>query len=1129
MATKFLEPGGDATFDFTLWPGSSGGSVIASDIVHGTHPRSIQAVANVVNYVATAAAVVADAGGRYSFFVYVTALPGATTTLASLVDSGGGTVASLRLTSAGVLQAWSNSAQIGTNGATLSTGQWYRISLAWTITSTTVNRFEVWVDGSSSISITNATLGGTGVSRFRAGNISGNATFDARFSDFYIDDSAALTDTGTVWVTAKRPNANGASNQWTTQIGAGGSGYGTGHSPQVNERALSATNGWSIQNAATQTEEYTIEGAATGDIDISGASIVDYMGWVRAKVGVASVGHLIAGGNAATINVTTSYASYTFIRGSTTYPSGTDAIGMDTNAVNQLFSLVECGIVVAYIPPVNASVTGVAATATAAGLAGSVTAINVVSVIGVVATATAAGLDGAVSATVSVTGVATTATAAGLAGQPDASIAGVAATASAAGLAGSVTVTNVASIAGVAAAAAAAGLAGTATVSYFSPVTFSWKGDFDRNGSYEFDITPYITARSTGFDIQRGRGRDGSPMSSTVTLQLDNRDGTWTPEYASSTLYGKLSPGAPIRLQVTHLSTTYTLWTGYLQRVGCQWVAGGRTGTATLTATSLMGVIKDLRPVDVVLATNVLTSAALVNVFNAIGLGAADRNFATGKQTLPYHWARSQTAGDAMMQVVWSEMGGYLWEQKDGALRFEARDTRLGTSVSDTWGDGANVVPDSQAYDIVDQDLVSTVTVTATLMSVGQATEEIFRFSRGKDTKPTADSMALTAGQTYEAEFDYGAPLAALTTPVAVVDYLANTAANGTGTDKTSALTVTVTDKGAGARIKLVNTDAGTIYVTMFRIRGQAASLAGQTPRFVASKSVPTLKADKGVELRVPFADDTQATRDYALTTLRTYRYPYPQVTLSFKWSSDPNIIAAASLELGQRVAYKDTLVDITQSAQVDDTWYVDSIRHQARVGTLPRTTVVLVPSYLYRNLDKCAYDLFTRANTVGALNTSVSGDTWSDAGGFNINSNAARANSDAAQVPSVDLVAADHVVEVSLGNIAADANASVGTCYRKSDTSNYLRAYVDKGSGRVKLDKVVAAVVTNLAQPVWTATDTAEVRVITQGNRHRVWVDRALVIDVTDAFNNTATKVGLFALNASGTVTFDDFYAQGL
>src|SRR3546814_3244877 len=54
-----------------------------------------------------------------------------------------------------------------------------------------------------------------------------------------------------------------------------------------------------------------------------------------------------------------------------------------------------------------------------------------------------------------------------------------------------------------------------------------------------------------------------------------------------------------------------------------------------------------------------------------------------------------------------------------------------------------------------------------------------------------------------------------ISAPVADTDYSANSAIDGSGTDRTSSLTVTLTALGGGRfRLRLQNTFAGTIYVT---------------------------------------------------------------------------------------------------------------------------------------------------------------------------------------------------------------------------------------------------------------------------------------------------------------------------
>lgn len=360
MATTFLEPGGDADFlvgtTNGFWLSNFGTTNVATDFTHGGHIKSI-AYDTTSKSLVTPAATLADAGSRISIYMYFVALPSATDGIWMLRTSTGLSVVNLRITSGGILQLWNNgaTAQIGTDGATLSTGVWYRISLAYTITSTTVNRFELFVDAVSSISVTNATLTRTGTNRFLIGNVDSDASISFRSSDHYIDNSNALTDPGNIWVTAKRPVSNGSTNDFTTQIGSSGSGYGTGHSPQVNERPLSAVNGWSISNTTSKTEEYTIEAKNVGDIDISGATMVDYTYWISAKVDSTadSPSHtlIFAGLNIAkTMSTTTTI--FTRIRGASTYPTGNTDIGLSAQYTTNphTTSLFECGVIVAYIP-----------------------------------------------------------------------------------------------------------------------------------------------------------------------------------------------------------------------------------------------------------------------------------------------------------------------------------------------------------------------------------------------------------------------------------------------------------------------------------------------------------------------------------------------------------------------------------------------------------------------------------------------------------------------------------------------------------------------------------------------------------------------------------------------------------
>lgn len=363
MATRFLNSGGDEDFLVAgttsngFWFQGAFGSptaTIATDFVHGGHKKSLKYAPNTFQVVPVIA--LTGAGSRMSFYIYISALPNATATISQIgtnINAGFTPVVIVKLTSGGVLQLTNSSGtQIGSNGATLSTGRWYRLCFAYTITSTTVNEFRLFVDSVSSISVSNATINSISVLSFWIGNYDTNTTLNFRSSDHYIDDTTSLADTGNIWVTAKRPVSNGTTNGFTTQIGAGGSGYGSGHSPQVNERALSTTNGWSMVGAgAAVTEEYNIEAKNVGDIDISTATIVDWLGWASMKALAGETLNMIIDGASVAQAITTTTTLYTKIKGSATYPSGTGAdIGITTDTSLTTVSLYECGVLVAYIP-----------------------------------------------------------------------------------------------------------------------------------------------------------------------------------------------------------------------------------------------------------------------------------------------------------------------------------------------------------------------------------------------------------------------------------------------------------------------------------------------------------------------------------------------------------------------------------------------------------------------------------------------------------------------------------------------------------------------------------------------------------------------------------------------------------
>lgn len=286
MPAVFNEPGSDATGDLTFYTVTVG-TVASSTEQARSGSRSIKcdSTASGTAYVRKDS-VLADAGRRISVGFYFSNFqtnPVGIIVPRTSADAG---VFSLRVTSAGVLQLWNNSAQIGIDGSTLSTGQWYRITLTYTITSTTVNEFRVYLNDNTSadISVSNATLSATGTSALRLGWSVGtlNSGFILYLDDVHIDDSSSLAAfSGDIHVTAKKP-ASENTNNFDTAIG---NARGSTDYDNVNEVPYSETNGWQHAAATDVQENYGLESASAGDEDLTGATLISRMAWLIGKRG----------------------------------------------------------------------------------------------------------------------------------------------------------------------------------------------------------------------------------------------------------------------------------------------------------------------------------------------------------------------------------------------------------------------------------------------------------------------------------------------------------------------------------------------------------------------------------------------------------------------------------------------------------------------------------------------------------------------------------------------------------------------------------------------------------------------------------------------------------------------------
>lgn len=170
------------------------------------------------------------------------------------------------------------------------------------------------------------------------------------FSHLAIDEGDDLTDIGNVLSTAKRSAAVNEDN-WNTTGGTGA----------VNERPPSETNYVAeVDGIARLRQSYTLEAAGAGDVDISGETLIGYMGWAWTKISALASEPVDLIVNNVLVDQTLQISNVPgLLRHAVTdasYPSHAAGIGMRNAPELLTTTMYECGAIVAYEGPANPNI-----------------------------------------------------------------------------------------------------------------------------------------------------------------------------------------------------------------------------------------------------------------------------------------------------------------------------------------------------------------------------------------------------------------------------------------------------------------------------------------------------------------------------------------------------------------------------------------------------------------------------------------------------------------------------------------------------------------------------------------------------------------------------------------------------
>lgn len=433
-------------------------------------------------------------------------------------------------------------------------------------------------------------------------------------------------------------------------------------------------------------------------------------------------------------------------------------------------------------------------------------------------------------------------------------------------------------------------------------LTWTLEVDWNNDGTFEDDIV----SRTFGLKVTRGRktliseGRDGGRFTrqdiGTCVLKVDNEDGYFDMLNTGSAIYPNALPGRECRIKVNDGSNTYPVFRGRIDDIAP--VGSDFNKTATITVKDGWAALQNKISYGVVqgedtgsLIGRVLDKAGYIfsngggvtvwrfptriGVSSYFGPPAWTRNLGTGTDTVDYWWLKDVVAADAINDLAESEFG-LFWFGADGVANFLGRhalynQASLATLPQETF---LNTISTRQSL----KTMRNTIQVTAYPKVISSAPVVLWKLGQ----KPL---IAAGQSQTFWPAFKFENRTVAareIISPAASVDYTGNSLADGTGSDMTSALSISATAQAETAEVVVTNTGVVDVYMTSLQVRGTAID----TPYEVVKSSADSDSVDSlgpyVLAADLPWQDDALTAQDFA-NYLRSWMpsfQPYPLVEI---------------------------------------------------------------------------------------------------------------------------------------------------------------------------------------------------------------------------------------------------------
>lgn len=442
------------------------------------------------------------------------------------------------------------------------------------------------------------------------------------------------------------------------------------------------------------------------------------------------------------------------------------------------------------------------------------------------------------------------------------------------------------------------------------------------------DDTPSSRVASTGLCTF---ALDNSERNSTATL------GYYSPGHAS--VRPGFARGIPVRVLVDDQVAEYEIFRGRVQTIAPVPGVDGIRNTL-IVATDLLDDIARFRLNQVAIQEDVRGDEVFSALLNTLPTQPNGITIAQGSEVYDLALDNTQDESVTMLQefqrLGMSEFGR-IYVNRSGGIVYENRQTRAGQSLAlsldDTQLAGMDVAERTR-------DAINRVEVTVHPRVVDDDPTTVLFALQSPLEIPAGETRVILGPYRIESAPDTVVRVGGLNLepPVPVTDYLMNTAADGSGTDVTTSLSVVANYGANGVQYRLTNTSGGTAFVTRLQARGRGVYDFRTVVVVAEDEAAISAHGVNAISLDLPYQEDAGVAKTIADGVLAAYGPLTTRARQVQLYANDEDLAGILALDVSRRVSVTETLSNVSGEA------FINGTRFEFQAGTLGVVTWWLAP-----------------------------------------------------------------------------------------------------------------------------------------------------------------------------------------